>query len=1043
MATPTLTPGAGGFSFGRNIGLLNQSASVGFRISSALAPDVLAALRSSTDPFPARDIELAEIGLEASTSQPIEFGRGADKISFTAAGSVFAGLGIYRSGAALLAKLGEGADDFDLSAPELGSDPQSLLAVLRWGYAAEGKASGAMALGAVGAATLSVAGNREGLFAVIRRLPASSAARAVVQETADSWLLPRQIATIDQVPPGTWIVSEVIGGISVTLGAQLGYDFNWVREARLGGLTGDIGLRLQMGINAAVGYSASGRCAVLVSRDSTDRALRLRYFRLKTRALDLSLNARLSVQAIDTLLPDKIDDFIAAVFDTHGQQIVRGIEVLERWTDPEKKLTELLAEAGVDGAERLIAHLAGVTPGELQEKFDAVHDTAVAFIGRWRALPHTVSSTLLKLVEERADLAEVRAIAQQLSTITTDGLRALLATQLARIDFFHTPAGRFLESAVEGGVLRLLEQPLGEVQRLGGLALGVLDGSLVEQTLVRFQRFVETELHLDRVFDVVTNTDFAALDALLKRRLADFLGQDTLVFEDLEKVRGAIRLLLAKREEYYEKALEALHRKYNFSLNDAWQSTTTGQALLDATFDFSRDPGAVAGFFQQAVQGRLDNLFLQQPPQVRIAAGRLSHGVTRQTSIDVSLPFMDRTHVHVNESLALLDVVPNGGGLLFKLAASDTVASNQRKGILSLTMGLSRSDPKSGVRVHQDSLEMNYSLLFAKRDMRLKDVRAQIEPMAATVFATRIPDLDRFLDLLDRQTEEAIPNGPNKLGNGLISLNVSLSNRTAINVGKAWMSLPADRKADVYLELSRAIQTALKKNVHDAVFSSADDYKRAIVTAQTVLAYCAIETRTPRVTGRLDLPFWDFADPAERRAMLNRPQTVTQLRARLEHAQHLLGDDSAASFFEPADAARILGRVDASAPLLQALLFAEAEVIRHAFEGGVAIAMSMNAAPSDAVKALATFGAKLTEAFNSQITTLLGPGIQALGTRVFLAASRAIDPTRAPEIAEASAMLNLEFLKPESRFDGPALLAAGHVPADQLAFADRVVELSV
>ena len=177
-----------------------------------------------------------------------------------------------------------------------------------------------------------------------------------------------------------------------------------------------------------------------------------------------------------------------------------------------------------------------------------MHDTAVAFIGRWRALPHTVSSTLLKLVEERRPHGSP-GIAQQLSTITTDGLRALLATQLARVDFFHTPAGRFLESAVEGGVLRLLEQPLGEVQRLGGLALGVLDGSLVEQTLVRFQRYVETELHLDRVFDVVTSTDFAALDALLKRRLADFLGQDTLVFENLEKVRGAIRLLLAKRED--------------------------------------------------------------------------------------------------------------------------------------------------------------------------------------------------------------------------------------------------------------------------------------------------------------------------------------------------------------------------------------------------------------------------------------------------------------------------------------------------------------
>ena len=74
-----------------------------------------------------------------------------------------------------------------------------------------------MALGAVGAATLAVAGNAEGLFATVRRFPADTAARTVVQQTADSWMLPRQISSIDQVEPGTWIIAEVIGGLSITL----------------------------------------------------------------------------------------------------------------------------------------------------------------------------------------------------------------------------------------------------------------------------------------------------------------------------------------------------------------------------------------------------------------------------------------------------------------------------------------------------------------------------------------------------------------------------------------------------------------------------------------------------------------------------------------------------------------------------------------------------------------------------------------------------------------------------------------------------------
>ena len=640
----------------------------------------------------------------------------------------------------------------------------------------------------------------------------------------------------------------------MTLGSQLGFDFNWVREAALGGLKGDIGLRLQMGINAAVGFSASGRCAVVVSRESEARALRLRFFRLRTRGLDASLNASLSVQARDSLLPGQIDDFIAAVFDTHGEQILRDLQILEKWTDPNRKLSDLIAEAGIDGAERLIAHLAGVPPERLQKEFDAVRDKALGFLDKWHGLPHRVASPLLKLVEQRTSRADVRAIATRLATITPEDLRSLLEDRLTRLEFLHTPAGRMLEAMAGGSALGLLSMPIDEVHAIAGRLLAVLDGAGTEDTLVRFQDFVERELRLDRIFKVVTTTDFAALDGLLKRKLAAFLDQHTVLLDDLEKVRKVIRLLLDKRDQYHEKALEVLHRQYEFSLNSTFSSTTSSQALLDATFDFSVDPARVTALFQQALQGNLDDLLLNQPPQVKLAGAQLTHGHSVQSHVTVSLPFTSSTSSHLNEVLASVEAVPDNGGLLFTVKASDTVASNERKGVLSLALGLAAAGARAGgVRLHQGSLEMNYSLVFARRNMQAKHVRTIVGPSLKAFFSRKIADAEEFIDLLDRQAEAVIPNGPNLLGNGLISLQVSMSATSAAKVGAAWLKLPKQRDADVYLAVSNAIQASLKRNIHEAFFSGPDAYTNAITTARIILAYCAL---VPRATSN----FQDAAD---------------------------------------------------------------------------------------------------------------------------------------------------------------------------------------
>jgi len=1022
-----------GFAFKKNLPLLHSAGSLGFDVTSA-SPKVLTALLSDEGEFAPGDIDLADVKLTASTPKPIQFGLADAKVSFTAQGSVFAGFGLYEKGGALLKKLGAQSEDFSLDALEFNIGAKERLAVLRWGYDAATKASGAVALGALGTATFKAAGSRDGVFAVIRRVPTTMKARQTIQTVTDSWIMPRQIASIDQLEPGTWIIAEVAGALSVSLGAQVGYDFNWVREAKLGGLTGDIGLRLQMGIDAAIGYSSSGRCAVVVSRDSDAKALRLRFFRLKTRQLDLSFNASLSVQAKDKLLPGKVDDFIAAVFDVHGQQIVRDLKVLEKWTNPSNKLSDLLAEAGVNGAENLIAHLAGVSPDELQERFDEVHKKAVSFVKRWNDLPHTVSSTLMKLVEDKVDLTDVRAIAKDLSTIDEQGLKKLLDRQLDRVDFFHSPVGKVLESVADGPVLKLLSKPLAEVNDIAKKVIGILDGSTLENTLASFQDYIEKELHLDKVLNAVTQTDFKSLDALLKRKLSNFLGKELKGLEELEEVRRTIHLLLGKREEYYKKALEALHRKYTFSLTASSQTTTTDQALFDGTFDFSHDPAAVSSFFQQAIEGRLDELLQVQPKQVTIAQGLLTHGVRRQTQVDVTLPFLKTTKTHINESVATMNAVAREGGLLFTLKASDAViTSNRRKSVLSLAMALSRTTGTS-IRVHQESLELNYSLLYVKRNMKVDDVRAQITPALTTFFRHKIESPDEFLSVLDEQAEAAIPDRP-ELGNGLISLDVSVSPTAAPAIGRAWLALPPKRSHEMYGTLSTALQASLKEHMHDAAFTTRQNYDTVgVERTQLFLGYCALVPRAEKAPKW----FWDWPSVDERKVMLRNPRTVARMRTFLEHAQDVLRGGSLAGKFKPGNASAILQSIDADDPFLNSLLAAENEVIQDAIGAGVAMAKAQKSAPTEAVEALEEFGSKLTEAFHGDISTMLGPGMQSLGTLVLLDTARSIGVGA----QETNAILNLEFLKPAAEFNPEALLSAGRVPQPLLAFADRLVNIA-
>ena len=82
-----------GFAFKKNLPILHSSGSLGFDVNSS-SPKVLMALLSDEGEFGPGDIELADVRLSASTPKPIQFGLADAKVSFTAQGSVFAGVGL-------------------------------------------------------------------------------------------------------------------------------------------------------------------------------------------------------------------------------------------------------------------------------------------------------------------------------------------------------------------------------------------------------------------------------------------------------------------------------------------------------------------------------------------------------------------------------------------------------------------------------------------------------------------------------------------------------------------------------------------------------------------------------------------------------------------------------------------------------------------------------------------------------------------------------------------------------------------------------------
>ncbi|MBZ5552136.1 MAG: hypothetical protein LAO21_05400 [Acidobacteriia bacterium] len=1033
--------------FERNKKFLGGGSAVGLEIVFPVADlDVVSALATDS-PFPQRTIELGREAIKASAGRDILFGSGNAEVSFNGSASAFAQLGVYFDPDAMLRGL-ELNDNIE-PGMKLENDPDVLYSALRWGYDVKGSASGSIAMGAPGAVTFGVDGGQEGLYAVIRRLEKNTGALTTVGETLNSWMMPSQIGSVDDLTPGTWLIADVEGSIALQLGAQFGYNFNWVQQAQMGGLKGDIGLQLQLGISAALGFEASGQYAVVVSRESADdqdKRLRLRLFKQRKKGWNFAFDAGATVQG-GGFLPAKMQGFIQAVFGVHGAQIVRDLRLLKKWTDPKLSPSEGLAGVSADYGLNFLREVTSIDPLKL---FEESKKKLLGFLDLWDSLPHGVATLLESLVDAdpshtQDHLIAVREAARKIAGGQQDDAACFIRTLLGDVEFFQSAVGRWLESAAAGAVLKALSgtREFEELQRIARVTGDLLADDVVEKTvLVKLSQFIKSHLDLKLIESVSDRAGFDALDEWLKGRLSGFLSE-SLDLARLDEIRKTMHLVLDKGQEFFDASLKALTRTYGVQFNAAFQSSTSRTALLDIVFDFGVTGSLDA--FRQALSGKFDTLLIERRPGITLNVATLTHQIQRNTHVEINFPFFECSLDHINTALAKVNAVEAEEGrlLLYELDAEDVVTSKNRRNS-RLAVGGYLKVGNNQVRVHSTApLSYSYTFRQAKKGMRRADLLFQLKPYVASYF----PDVfassagtagDPFLmwiDALDKVADPEASPGSDNFGNTLISLEVSVPGVVA----SAWLKASPDKNSPQYRDVSLRLQSKLKHLIPFYYFQNLKNYGN-IEPAGVLLVYAAMPAWAPP-----DDVYWDFQDGEKRKSLVGSQQTSQNLRILLQSVHDLLAETPGmgvtAGFFKPDQAPRL--QKDAvegmNDVLLTGLLAVEASTARGARDAAVALARFLQEAgtrPSDAVATLASFGSKITETFNDRIKSVYGgDAVRPLGSMVFLEAASIFDPTA----AQTKAILDLIVVKQQSEFNLPDFLTGTIPPKSEMLVQQRLV----
>ncbi len=1066
MASPAVSPAR--LTFEKDGKFLDGGLAAGIEIDATRSLAVAEAIATNTA-FPPGPIALGNIRARVSASHDIQLANGAKgSISFGAGGGVKTGIGVYSDPQRMLDDLG--VNNPTIREIDIVSSGAARYLALHWGYDLKGSTAGSLALQPGAAVDFGVEGSRDKLFVLIRAYKNDPKARDAVEDLLDSWVLPRRVSALDHLAPGTWILTEVNGEIGARIGAQFGFDYNWIRNVNLQGLSGDIGLKVQAAAEVSLGFHFGGKFALVLGRESLDpkdKHFRLRLYKLRKRGWNFAMNAGVEVTpSSGELLPDQLDQFIAGVFGVSGQQIVSDLQIVRKWTDPDQSLSTLASDFLVDFAENTLKK-EGI---DARKIFTEAQNRILGFLDQWEELGEKIgdqAAGLLWSVAGGQDQKTAKAFRKAIKAFAAKDdarLENLIRSAISDVNFFKSPEGRWLAAVASNRLVDLLADGEGirKVREASQLALEILSGRVFDSLL----GYVDKKLNIDDI----RNASFDKLSNQLKAKLADFLEEPITALR-LDEIRKAIDILDQKAQEIYRQGVKALNSKYAFSLAYTYQTASAKSALVDASFDMGEDSGESARLLQHAIDGNLKEILVNPNPKVKLHEALLTHQIERQSSLNVTLPFYSSTTEKLNTSLAQMKVEEeNGRVLAYRLEAEDAVTRvNRWKSELSASLVLPTM-PHTRVRFHgsagadPSSASISYIFRQATSGMTTAHLENQLSGLTPVYFAKEFSSsetvdaasVQEWVTDFDKLTDQLKGNQTGEIGDTLLSMQVGLPSK----VLAAWLKAPADKKDPAYRRMSRNIQAALRGFVPYSYFQDLKHYRAANSAAAAVLVYASLPVAHDIEIGRSGLLFNhgddfypDFFDNSLRRAAVLHSRTQTALARRMERVSQMLsrseGFRGQAKFYASEERGEItksaLGGVGARL-LENSLLGSEARVVRGAVKAGREISEFVQLGgedPEKALEALASFGARLTSTFNDSMSDLFDPDhnkelLKNLGLVVFLEASRALDPALAG--SRPAAILDVRVLQDGQTFPPAGYLDTGVLPPDlDVPLAQRVV----
>lgn len=1054
MASPATALLGSAFSrkFDLDPSILPDGASSSITVNLSTGADVIQAL-AKNDPFPVRPegvIPLSGISFSLDSGKDLKVKAGQTNVGFSFSASASAGAGIYDTAAKALAALElEEPPGIKLNVQDAAG---TRLALVRMSYAADGKVSGSHPVGTFGSVTFGVQGASSGLFAILRRFDSNEGAATVMKDTVSSLRLPRHVG-LDangkvNISPGCWLIAEVDGSLALKVGAQLGYNFSFIHETKIGGLTGDLGLKIDAGLKATFGFDVSGKFIAIVGREETDSRVRLQLFKQKTRGMEFGLNLKVGVTGVAEI-PEEADDFIQAVFGVHGAQVAKALKAIDRWTSKTESVGELVAGLANDRALALIKDVTGVDPAT---KFDQARNKLLDVLDNWDALPGKASARLWKLLNQAGGpqfdtfVKALEALADPAKT--EEKLKDLIARTAAA----HNIAGEWLDSLTDLGVLALVDR-LDLVRNAAQRTLAALNGDILK----KLKDQLDAALNLQQIRKKITATDFKKLDSFLVGRLALFLDSK-LDLEKLDGLREAINSIVSKRQEIFAKARKALNSTYTFELAAGFRRATSSQALVDAEFDLAKKE-ALDLFTAVMQDSALDSLFVTPAKGVTLREAVMSHGISRSSFIELNMPMFSFRKDHQNNSLATvraqdLAVAEEGGRVLvFEVNSKDIVTVRNRYRS-SLSMALSANvNPGTGIRGDSSSsATWSYRLLRSqpkmKREALMDFTRPFVEEYMPGSFSSGDVDFSTYFTMFDAAVEEKLRNGKNEFGDVLTSMDVTIPGRAL----GGWLApMSKDQRKAAKMRISRAIQSGLKRLLPFHFFQRLDRLRQnsstaALLVWSSIPATTSVDFRNGRIIAlnQDNDVYWNFPDPDLQDAIAVHPETVAKLANRMADMRLRLleaGENSEAGFFVPGQVGSFISLVTRSTnPFFNSLLFFEAQVVAKAAEAlGDLADVDAATKPSEAIKRLAEFGSDITEAFNHKLDSIYADksALRALGQMVFLEASKAVDPSLAPLVPRA--MLTMTVLQNGHQFDMPKFLEGELPSAGQIALEQRLI----